>query len=156
MKGNVIALASGPEPTVAASPKTTTEERMPSSEQICSAVTAYAEAFRTADKERFYDVLAEGVVQEDPVGGAPRRGRDDLAEFFDTISGLCERIEFEVRELYVSGDEVAIVFTIVQHRRDGMLVTLDGVDTFRVDNGGKVILIRGYSSPRTHGPGKST
>ncbi len=122
---------------------------MPEAQLIRSAVDLYVESFRRANKEQFLHLLADDVEQEDPVGAPRNLGKQALSEFFDTVFSLCDRVEFEARELYISGDEGALVFTIRQHRKDGSTVTLDGVDTFRIDPEGKVALVRGYAAPRS-------
>jgi steroid Delta-isomerase len=122
---------------------------MPSTEQIRRTVDGYVRSFRTEDKDLFLDLLAADVEQEDPVGDPPNRGKEALGNFFDTVFGVCESIDFDARELYISGDQCALVFSIAQHRKDGSVVTLDGVDTFRIDDQGKVALLRGYAAERS-------
>ena len=58
--------------------------------------------------------------------------------FWDAVFGLCDSIEFKERELYVNGNQAALVFTILQHRKDGTTVKLDGVDVFEIDGSGKL------------------
>ena len=121
---------------------------MPTEDQIRAAVNAYVESFRTLDKDLFLGAIADDVEQEDPVGGSRNVGRDALAGFFDIVSGLVDSIDFDDRELYVSGSRAALVFTLVQHRKDGTEVTLDGVDVFTVDDDGRISLVEGYPRQR--------
>ena len=121
---------------------------MPTEDQIRAAVDAYVESFRTLDKERFLGAIADDVEQEDPVGSPRNVGRDALAGFFDMVAGLVDSIDFDARELYVSGSEAALVFSLVQHRKDGTEVTLDGVDVFVVDDDGNISLVKGYPRQR--------
>lgn len=117
---------------------------MPTTDQIRAAVAAYAESFVERDRERFMAALADDVEQIDPVGSAPNHGKDALGGFFDTVMSSAERLDFEVRDLIVAGDEAAMVFHITQHFADGGGLVIDGVDIFRVNDDGKIASIKGY------------
>jgi steroid Delta-isomerase len=121
---------------------------MVTSEEIQTAVEEYVQSFVTADKDRFLSVLAPDVVQEDPVGSTPNRGREALERFWDSLWATCAKIDFESRELYVAGSEAALVFTLIQHTRAGAQVTVDGVDTFRIDGEGRIAVVRGFGKVR--------
>ena len=122
---------------------------MPTQEQIRTAVDAYVQSFRDQDRSAFIAALADDVEQEDPVGSAPNLGRETLGGWWDGLFNSAQRIEFDAREVFVAGDEAAMVFTIVQHLRDGGTVTIDGVDTFRVDDEGRIASVRGYGAVRS-------
>ena len=121
---------------------------MATSEQIQAAVEGYVQSFVSADKDRFLGVLAPNVVQEDPVGSTPNRGHEGLERFWESLWSKVSKIEFDAREIYPAGSEGALVFTIVQHTRAGGRVTIDGVDTFQVDDQGRIAGIRGYGKVR--------
>ena len=121
---------------------------MATAEQVRAAVDGYVGSFVAADRDRFLSVLAPDVVQEEPAGSTPNRGVDALGAFWESLWSGLESIEFESRELYVSGAEAALVFTIVQHTKAGGRVTIDGVDTFRIDDEGRIAHIRGFGSVR--------
>lgn len=121
---------------------------MATAEQVRAAVDGYVGSFVAADRDRFLSVLAPDVVQEEPAGSPPNRGVDALGAFWDSLWPSLESIEFESREVYVAGDEAALVFTIIQHTKAGGRVTIDGVDTFRIDEQGRIAHIRGFGSVR--------
>jgi len=121
---------------------------MATSEQVRAAVDGYVQSFVSADRDRFLSVLAPDVVQEDPAGSSPNQGVDALARFWEGLWSNLDSIEFESREVYVVNDEAALVFTIVQHPKAGGQVTIDGVDTFHVDEQGRIAHIRGFGSVR--------
>jgi steroid delta-isomerase len=121
---------------------------MPSPEQVRAAIDGYVRSFVDKDKQAFLDGLAEAVTQEDPVGSPVNTGKDALGAFFDGLFEVCESIEFDARETYVSADTAALVFTIVQHKKDGSTATIDGVDVFTVDDDGKVASVRGLGALR--------
>lgn len=121
---------------------------MPTQEQIEAATDAYVSSFNKQDRDLFLSALADDVTQIDPVGSPPNEGKDALAAFWDGLYRDCERIEFDVPDRFVAGDEAALQFTIVQSRRDGTRLTIDGIDVFRVDDDGKIALIKGYGRVR--------
>ena len=121
---------------------------MATAEQVRAAVDGYVQSFVSADRDRFLSILAPDVVQEEPAGSTPNQGVDALGGFWDSLWSNLQAIEFESRELYVAGDEAALVFTIVQHPKSGGRVTIDGVDTFRIDDRGRIAHIRGFGSVR--------
>jgi steroid delta-isomerase len=121
---------------------------MATSEQVRAAVEGYVQSFVSADRDRFLAVLAPDIVQEEPAGSAPNQGVDALARFWEGLWSNLDSIEFQSREVYVVNDEAALVFTIVQHPKAGGQVTIDGVDTFRVDEQGRIAHIRGFGSVR--------
>jgi putative intracellular protease/amidase/ketosteroid isomerase-like protein len=114
-------------------------------DQVRAAVSAYVDSFNLGDREMFLGVLADRVVQIDPVGSPPRVGRDALAGFWDSLYAGTEKIEFEVRDLMVCGGEAALVFHITAHPTDGPAVHIDGVDVFAVTADGRIALVKGYS-----------
>jgi steroid delta-isomerase len=118
---------------------------MPTPEQIRSVVEAYVESFNKRDKEVFLATFSEMTEQVDPVGTPPRVGKQAIGAFWDDLFGICESIEFRVRDLFISGDEAALVFNIIQYHKQGGGVAIDGVDVFRVDDTGKIVAVRGYS-----------
>jgi ketosteroid isomerase-like protein len=117
---------------------------MPGAEQIRKAVTTYVESFNTKDRTAFMSAFAENVQQIDPVGSRPNVGKHRLGEFWDTLFSECEKVDFRVTDLFITGDEAALLFHITQTRKDGTVV-VDGVDVFQVDDSGRIVLIKGYS-----------
>ena len=93
-------------------------------------------------------MLADDVTQIDPVGSTPNQGKEALGTFFDGLFEVCERIAFDNRDRFVAGDEAALLFTIVQTKKDGTELTIDGIDVFTVDEAGKIALIKGYGRVR--------
>ncbi|HEY4026719.1 MAG TPA: nuclear transport factor 2 family protein [Candidatus Dormibacteraeota bacterium] len=117
---------------------------MPEAAQIRKAVETYVQSFNTKDKHAFLSVFAEGVQQIDPVGSKPNVGKHKLAAFWDTLFSQVEKIDFRVTDLFITGDEAALLFHITQSKKDGDVV-VDGVDVFQVNDAGHITLIKGYS-----------
>ncbi|MGH3614565.1 MAG: DJ-1/PfpI family protein [Pseudonocardia sp.] len=120
------------------------EQAMPTEEQIRSAVQSYVDSFNQQDRTMFLSTLAEGVTQVDPVGSLPRVGKQALAAFWDGLYGQTDKVDFEIRDLIVSGAEAALVFRITQHNPVGS-IDIDGVDVFTVSSDGRITMIKGYS-----------
>ncbi|MFJ5230899.1 nuclear transport factor 2 family protein [Kitasatospora sp. NPDC088391] len=116
---------------------------MPTEQQVRTAVQGYVDSFNTRDRDKFLALLAEDVVQVDPVGSPANTGRAALADFWDGLFGSVEKVEFAVTDLIVSGDEAALTFHIVQTTPGGPVV-VDGVDVFRIDGDGRIAEVRGY------------
>jgi uncharacterized protein (TIGR02246 family) len=119
---------------------------MPGADQIRKAVDTYVQSFNRKDKRAFLSVFAEDVQQIDPVGSKPNVGKHTLAAFWDTLFSDCEKIDFRATDLFVTGDEAALLFHITQTKKNGGgSVVVDGVDVFQVDDAGHIKLIKGYS-----------
>lgn len=120
---------------------------MPTADQVRNAVTDYVQSFVKQDRDLFMNALADDVEQEDPAGSPRNVGKDALGKFWETLWEACESIEFQDRELYVSGSEGALVFTLTQHLKDGTSATYKGVDIFRVDDDGNIAEVKGLAAP---------
>jgi steroid Delta-isomerase len=117
---------------------------MPSPEQVHSAIDAYAAAYNNNDRDAFLDVFADDGVIIDPVGTPPHAGREARGAFWDNVHQLTEKIVFDVKDVVVCGNEAAMVFQIHAGSGDGPGIVLDVVDTFEVDDNGKVTLMKAY------------
>ncbi len=120
---------------------------MPTPEQITSTVDAYARSFGAGDRDLFLSALSDSGTQIDPVGSSPNEGKDAPAAFWDGLFALCDAVALEFRDVFVAGDGAAMLFTVVQDRKDGQQLTFGGVDVFQVDDG-KIALIKGYGRIR--------
>jgi steroid Delta-isomerase len=117
---------------------------MPTSDQIRTVVKAYVESFNRKDRDQFLGLFADDVQQIDPVGSPANVGKDALAAFWDTLYSSWSTVDFAIRDLFVTGDEAALVFHITQSA-PGAGADVDGVDVFQVNDVGKIRLIKGYS-----------
>lgn len=93
----------------------------------------------------------DGVVQ-DPVGPSPfnpdgqgHRGRDAIAAFYDTVIAPAEKIEFEITQSYLCGDEVAdvgIIRTTLAGGKHMGVVRL--VQIYRTNGAGQLASLRAF------------
>lgn len=102
-------------------------------------------------KEEWLALFAEDAVVEDPVGvsmfdptGDGHRGRTAIAAFWDMTIGNAERIEFEIRDSFAAGSEVANVGTISTFLPGGSTVDAEGVFVYRVNEDGLIVSIRAF------------
>src|SRR5918996_1408386 len=102
-------------------------------------------------KDEWLDLYTEDAVVEDPVGPSPfdpegkgHRGRDRMAAFWDGTIATTERLDFEINESYVAGNEVANVGNITAHLPGGVKLQTFGVYVYRVDPDGRINSLRSY------------
>src|ERR687891_1843829 len=117
---------------------------MPSAEQVRAAIDAYAAAYNNDDRDAFLDVFADDGVIIDPVGTPPHAGREARGAFWDTVHQLTGKVVFDVKDVIVCGNEAAMVFQIHAGSGEGGGIVLDAVDTFEIDDDGKVTLMKAY------------
>jgi steroid delta-isomerase len=106
-------------------------------------IRAYAASFHSRDRDAWLASFADEATQEDPVGSPIRRGRDEIAAFFDDTMASYAEIEIVPREIYVLGNEGVMVWTINGIRVDGR-VSFDGVDVFTFDGDRRITSVRAY------------
>ena len=79
---------------------------MPTREEICARCDAYVAGVAAHDTEAIVALFAPDASQEEPVGSAPRVGRDEIRAFFAASEG----VSFTVRRIgpvTVSGNVAA-------------------------------------------------
>jgi len=113
------------------------------SQRSMAAVTA-------GDRDGWLSLFAEDAVLEDPIGpssfdpdGAGHHGREAIAAFWDDVISM-GRVEFDVRESYACGNEVANVGQITTTLPDGTRALVDGVYTYRVNDDGELVALRAF------------
>jgi steroid delta-isomerase len=108
------------------------------------------EAVHAKDKQAWVDNFTDDAIIEDPIGASPldpegkgHRGKDAIARFWDKQIGP-NRVLFNIERSYAAGLEVANVGTITVLMPGGMVMLVDGVFTYRVDETGKLSALRAY------------
>lgn len=101
-------------------------------------------------KEEWLDLFAADGVVEDPVGksmfdptGNGHRGRTAIAAFWDMTIATVERFEFDIKDSFAAGNEVANVGTITTYLR-GSRVDTEGVFVYRVNDDGLIVSMRAF------------
>lgn len=102
-------------------------------------------------KEEWLALFADDAVVEDPVGvsmfdktGDGHRGRTAISAFWDLTIGNAERIEFEIRDSFAAGNEVANVGTISSFLPGGATLDAEGVFVYRVNEEGLIVSLRAF------------
>jgi steroid delta-isomerase len=109
------------------------------------------EAVSRGAKEEWLDLFAADAVVEDPVGvsmfdptGDGHRGRAGISAFWDKAIAIAERLEFDIRDSFAAGDEVANVGTITAFLSGGSRVDTEGVFVYRVNADGLIVSMRAF------------
>jgi steroid delta-isomerase len=101
-------------------------------------------------KDEWLELFAADGIVEDPVGrsmfdptGDGHRGRDAIAAFWDMTIANVERFEFDIKDSFAAGSEVANVGTITTYLR-GSRVDTEGVFVYRVNDDGLIVSMRAF------------
>ncbi|MGH9090654.1 MAG: nuclear transport factor 2 family protein [Acidimicrobiales bacterium] len=109
-------------------------------------------AVAAGDREGWLDLFAEDGVVQDPIGPSPfdpeghgHRGREAIAAFYDNVIAGSERVEIEIEESYLCGDEAAAVGTIRTTLAGGRHVAVVRcIFTYYANGEGKLAALRSY------------
>lgn len=95
-------------------------------------------------KEKVDGFYARDARYEDPFGTI--EGRNALLDYYKGLFGGVETLAFDVKEVFVSGDETVALWTLrLQHKslKGGEAISLDGVSQFRFA-GNQVVFQHNY------------
>jgi steroid Delta-isomerase len=105
---------------------------------------------RGAQEEWLALFAADGVI-EDPVGvsmfdptGEGHHGHEGIAAFWDMTIANVERFEFDIRDSFAAGNEVANVGTITTFLPGGSRVDTEGVFVYKVNEDGLIVSMRAF------------
>ena len=105
----------------------------------------------TGDREAWLALYADDAVVEDPVGpsiwdakGQGHRGKQALAAFWDVAIAPNRSLEFELRERYMVGNEVANVLTVRSALPDGQKIEFGAVTILRSNAEGLIQSLRAF------------
>jgi thiamine-phosphate pyrophosphorylase len=107
------------------------ESRAASSTHVHALVEQYAAIFNAGDRDAWVALFGEHAAQHDPVGEPPRRGRAEIAAWWDQAVAPYAAIIMEPKRITVNGNEAALAWRIVE-RQDGKQRAFEGVDIIRV------------------------
>jgi steroid Delta-isomerase len=109
------------------------------------------EAVIRGDKQAWLALFAPDAIVEDPVGpsffdseGKGHHGHDGISAFWDKAIALAQRFEFDIRDSFAAGSEVANVGTITAYLPGGMRVDTEGVFVYRVGEDGLIQSMRAF------------
>jgi steroid delta-isomerase len=120
------------------------------------AITAAQNSWRCVmarDREAWFDLLADDVRIEDPIGVAPTnptgkgfQGKAEAQQFWEANIGRTESIVITAERSFAAGNESAHVLTLVNRFANGVAMTVRGIFTYTIDDHGKINALRGYWS----------
>lgn len=109
-------------------------------------------AVAAKDREGWLDLFAPDGIVQDPIGRSPfdpegqgHRGREAIGAFYDNVIAGSERIDFDIQESYLCGDESAAVGTIRTTLAGGQHVAVTRcIFTYYADGEGRLAALRSY------------
>ena len=101
-------------------------------------------------KQEWLDLMADDVVIEDPIGVSPidptgkgHRGVQAVGAFFDRNIAP-NRLEIEASHSFAAGLESAHLLKLATTFPNGTRMIVNGIFTYRVNEAGKLVSLRGY------------
>lgn len=108
-------------------------------------------AVKARDKAAWLALWADDGWVEDPIGksfidetGLGHHGPEGREKFWDNNIGSTESIEFELKDSFACGSEVANVATIHITLPGGSTSRCEGVFVYRINDEGKLQSLRAY------------
>ncbi len=108
------------------------------------AVTAYVGAWCDNDREALLAAFSDDAVWIDPVGTPPRRGKAEIAEFWDQAHAGGQELEPRVERLVVCSNEAILLFRMIIRSAGGGGMALDVCDHFEVDSAGRIAVAKAF------------
>jgi steroid delta-isomerase len=118
---------------------------MPTTEQKLAAVHGYVDAFARGDAEAAVALFADDATVEDPLGTPIKRGHNEIRAFYQGSMATGAKLELQ-GEPRCAADYVAFAFA-VRLEWQGQKSVIEVIDTFRLNDDGKITEMRAYWGP---------
>jgi steroid Delta-isomerase len=118
---------------------------MPTTEQKLAAVHGYVAAFASGDAEAAVALFAEDATVEDPMGTPIKRGHAEIREFYRGSMATGAKLELQ-GDPRCADDYVAFAFA-VNLEWQGQKSFVEVIDTFKLNDDGKITEMRAYWGP---------
>lgn len=118
---------------------------MPTTQQKLAAVHGYVDAFARGDAEAAVALFADDATVEDPLGTPIKRGHDEIRAFYQGSMATGAKLELQ-GEPRCAADYVAFAFA-VRLEWQGQTSVIEVIDTFRLNDHGKITEMRAYWGP---------
>lgn len=118
-----------------------------SPEIVSRAVREYFAAIRSMDITAIVRTFSEDAVTYDPVGTPGNNGHRKIEEFFQTITAAFKEVGLTENEIFIAGNCAAVKWTGQGVSNAGKTVKFEGIDTFEINESGKIQLLRAYWNP---------
>ncbi|WP_372369761.1 nuclear transport factor 2 family protein [Candidatus Uabimicrobium sp. HlEnr_7] len=113
-------------------------------EIFANTVTQYFAAICEGDVETWVNLFAENAVSHDPVGMPSYKGHEQLQKFFLGISKAFQKVSFAEENVYICGKDVAVKWNASGIGHNGVEVSFSGIDTFSMNDDGKIVELKAY------------
>jgi steroid delta-isomerase len=118
---------------------------MPTTEQKLAAVQGYVDAFEAGSADAVIVLFAEDATVEDPLGTPIKRGHAELREFYAVSMATGAKLAL-LGPPRCAADYVAFPFSVTLEW-GGQTSVIEVIDTFRLNDAGKIIEMRAYWGP---------
>ena len=118
-----------------------------SPEVVARTIKEYFAALRAMDQTAWVNTFAENAISYDPVGAPPIEGHQKLGEFFQTITAAFKEVGLTEDQVFIAGNEAAVKWTGKGTSKEGRSVHFEGIDTFVINEAGKIDRLRAYWNP---------
>lgn len=108
-------------------------------------VKASQDALAAGDLDKYVSMLALDVVARDPVASVT--GRDGVRQHLSALFASARSVSFLERKLYLTGNKVAMKFTLRLETIAGREGTFEGIDVFELNDGGQIQRITSFYNP---------
>jgi steroid delta-isomerase len=107
-------------------------------------------AVQSHDKQGWLQLMADDICIEDPIGIGPTnptgkgiRGKGEVSDFYDKHIAKSS-IVIVTHESHSVGNEAAHVMELTTTLENGVVSVVRSIFTYRVDDDGKLVSMRGY------------
>lgn len=118
---------------------------MASAETMVAVVHSYVDGFERGDLDALVSLFAPDATVEDPVGTPPKRGIDEIRDFYAVSVATGAKLEL-LGEPRCAADYVAFPFA-VKLEWQGKRQVIEVIDTFRINDDGKITEMRAFFGP---------
>lgn len=114
-------------------------------ETMVAVVHAYVDGFERGDLDALVSLFAPDATVEDPVGTPPKRGIDEIRDFYAVSIATGAKLEL-LGEPRCAAAYVAFPFA-VKLEWQGTRQVIEVIDTFRINDDGKITEMRAFFGP---------
>ncbi|WP_340586915.1 nuclear transport factor 2 family protein [Erythrobacter alti] len=118
---------------------------MVTTEQKLAVVDAYVRGFEAGDAQALANLFADNASLEDPVGTPVKNGRAEIDQFYVGAIATGAKLAM-LGTPRCAGDYVAFPFTVT-FDWEGERVVIEVIDTFQLNDDGKITEMRAYWGP---------
>jgi steroid Delta-isomerase len=120
---------------------------MPEAAQIRSAVAEYVRVMSEGSRDEYVSLFAPDATVEDPVGTDVRSGSDQIAEFYDLVHSLADRITLVLTgPVRVANGECAFPMQAISDLGE-MRMVVDIIDVMTFDDDARITSMRAFWDP---------